>query len=246
MVDATAPEETRSRLVLALDVDDVVAAQRLAVELQPWFGVVKVGMELFSAAGPPVVQLFIDDGYRVFLDLKLADIPTTVGRTARVVGALGASYLTVHAFAGAATLRAAVEGLAESAARAGLAPPAALGVTVLTSEEVAPPELVAERVEAAAAAGCQGVVCATADVPIAKRVAPSLLAAVPGIRPKGAPLDDQTRAATPAEALAAGADLLIIGRPITRAPDRRAAAKAFVSGLADVSPPHPAMGHLPT
>src|SRR5579859_6548634 len=117
------PESVRSRLALALDVDDAVVAARLARQLAPWFGVAKVGLELFSAAGPEVVQSLIGAGYDVFLDLKMADIPTTVNRAARVVGALGVSYLTLHAFAGPAVLRAGVEGLAEGADKAGLGPP---------------------------------------------------------------------------------------------------------------------------
>jgi orotidine-5'-phosphate decarboxylase len=221
----------RARLALALDVDDAVEAQRLARELRGFFGVAKVGLELFSAAGPPVVQMLIDDGYRVFLDLKLADIPTTVGRAARVLGALGVSYLTLHAFAGPAVLRAGVEGLAQGAERAGLDPPATLAVTVLTSDADAPPHILAKRVSAAVEAGCSGVVCAAADVAEAKQIAPRLLAVVPGLRPAGAPRHDQARAATPAEALAAGADLLVIGRAVTAAADRPAAAGHLVASL---------------
>ena len=128
----------RHRLALALDVDDAVAAARLARQLRPWFGVAKVGLELYSAAGPRIVQSLIDDGYDVFADLKMADIPTTVNRAARVLGALGVSYLTLHAFVGPDVLRAGVEGLAEGADRAGLEPPTALAVTILTSDTGAP------------------------------------------------------------------------------------------------------------
>ncbi|HET9076164.1 MAG TPA: orotidine-5'-phosphate decarboxylase [Acidimicrobiales bacterium] len=227
------PVETslRSRLALALDVDDAVAAQRLAKELKPWFGVAKVGLELFSAAGPGVVQMLIDDGYRVFLDLKMADIPTTVRKAATVLGALGVSYLTLHAFAGPAVLRAGVEGLAEGAERAGLEPPAALAVTVLTSDADAPPHILPKRVAAAAEAGCRGVVCAASDVAQAKQIAPRLITVVPGLRPAGAPVHDQARAATPAAALAAGADILVIGRAVTAAGDRSGAAAALVGAL---------------
>src|ERR1700730_7671512 len=123
------PESVRSRLALALDVDDAVVAARLAKQLRPWFGVAKVGLELFSAAGPEVVQSLIDGGYDVFLDLKMADIPTTVNRAARVLGALGVSYLTLHAFAGPAVLRAGVEGLSEGADTAGLGAPKGLAAT---------------------------------------------------------------------------------------------------------------------
>jgi orotidine-5'-phosphate decarboxylase len=222
----------RSRLALALDVDDAVEAQRLARELRGWFGVAKVGLELFSAAGPPVVQMLIDDGYEVFLDLKIADIPTTVRKAANVLGALGVSYLTLHAFAGPAVLRAGVEGLTEGAERAGLPAPKALAVTVLTSDADAPPHILAKRVTAAVEARCAGVVCAASDVAEAKEIAPRLITVVPGLRPAGAPTHDQARSATPAEALAAGADLLVIGRAVTNAPDRSEAAAQLVASLA--------------
>lgn len=133
-----ATPELRSRLAIALDVDDAIEAQRLAAQLSPWFGIAKVGLELFSAAGPSIVQTLIDDGYDVFVDLKMADIPNTVRKAARVLGALGVSYLTLHAFAGPAVLRAGVEGLTEGAELAGLRLPSALAVTVLTSEADAP------------------------------------------------------------------------------------------------------------
>lgn len=220
-----------SRLALALDVDDAVAANRLARELRSYFDVVKVGLELFTAAGPSIVAEMIDNGYRVFLDLKLADIPTTVERTARVLGALGVSYLTMHAFTGEGMLHAGVVGLADGAERAGMEAPRALAVTVLTSDAGAPPHILGYRVRAAAAAGCSGVVCAAGDVAEAKRIAPDLLAVVPGIRPAGTERNDQARSATPEMALAAGADLLVIGRAVTAAADRRGAARELVDSL---------------
>lgn len=225
------PQAVRSRLILALDVDDAVLAGRLAKQLRPWFGVAKVGLELFSAAGPEIVQSLIDDDYDVFLDLKMADIPTTVNRAAQVLGALGVSYLTLHAFGGSAMLRAGVEGLAEGAARAGLEPPAALAVTVLTSDGEAPPHILSKRVAAAIEARCAGVVCAASDVREAKQLAPRLLAVVPGIRPAGTSTDDQVRSATPVAAIAAGADLLVVGRAVTAAPDREAAAAALAASI---------------
>ncbi|MDQ6781873.1 MAG: orotidine-5'-phosphate decarboxylase [Actinomycetota bacterium] len=224
--------DMRERLALALDVDDGVAAHRLARELRPYFGVVKVGLELFTAAGPDIVAEMIDSGYRVFLDLKLADIPTTVERAARVLGALGVSYLTMHAFTGEATLRAGVAGLANGAARAGLEAPRALAVTVLTSDAAAPAHILGDRVRAAAGAGCAGVVCAASDVAETKAIAPHLLAVVPGIRPRGTDRNDQARSATPEAALAAGADLLVIGRAVTGAADRRGAAQQLLDSLA--------------
>jgi orotidine-5'-phosphate decarboxylase len=225
------PASVRSRLVLALDVDDPVEAARLARQLRPWFGVAKVGLELFSGAGPTVVPLLMDEGYQVFLDLKMADIPTTVNRAARVLGGLGVSYLTLHAFPGPAVLRAGVEGLHEGAEMAGLPPPVALAVTVLTSDADAPPHILARRLAAAVEARCSGVVCAAADVREIKLLAPAMLAVVPGLRPAGAPTHDQLRAATPTEAIAAGADLLVIGRAVTAAPDRKAAAAALAASI---------------
>lgn len=221
----------RDRLVLALDTDDLVEAQRLVRELKGHFGVVKVGLELFSAVGPDAVVAMLEEGLQVFLDLKLHDIPTTVGRAARVAGALGASYLTLHAQGGTVMLRAGVDGLREGAAAAGLPPPVALAVTVLTSDADAPPHILPKRVAAAVDAGCGGIVCAAADVAEAKLLAPRLVAAVPGIRLAGTDRHDQARVATPAEALAAGADLLIVGRAVTAARDRKAAAAALAAAM---------------
>jgi len=225
------PGALRSRLALALDVDDDVAALRLATELSPWFGVAKVGLELYSAAGPEVVADLIGAGFEVFLDLKMADIPTTVARASRVVGALGVKYLTMHAFTGPTMLRAGVDGLREGAERAGLETPRALAVTILTSDTGVPAHVLPKRVSVAAEARCAGVVCAASDVAAVKQLAPGLLAVVPGIRPLGVPADDQGRAATPAAALAAGADVLVVGRAVTAAADRPAAAAALVAEL---------------
>jgi orotidine-5'-phosphate decarboxylase len=221
----------RDKLALALDVDDLVEAMRLAKDLRPWFGVAKVGLELFVAYGPDAVGALSDLGYRVFLDLKLHDIPNTVHRAARVAGSLGVGYLTLHAQGGPVMLRAGVEGLAEGAAAAGLDPPVALAVTVLTSDSAAPPHILANRVAAAVEAGCGGLVCAAGDVREAKQLAPRLLAVVPGIRPAGVGADDQRRPSTPAHALQQGADLLVVGRAVTAAEDRVAAATALVASM---------------
>ena len=226
-----APAEIRSKLAIALDVDDIVEARRLAREVMPWFGVAKVGLELYSAAGPNVVGQLVEMGYQVFLDIKLHDIPTTVGKAARVIGSLGASYLTIHAMGGAPMLRAGVDGLAEGASRAGLAEPVSLAVTILTSDDGAPPHILGKRVQAAVEGGCRGLVCAASDIKEAKQLAPRLLAVVPGIRPAGMATHDQARAATPQSALDAGADLLVIGRAVTAAPDHAAAAAAIVAQL---------------
>ncbi|HEV7888188.1 MAG TPA: orotidine-5'-phosphate decarboxylase, partial [Acidimicrobiales bacterium] len=218
----------RAKLAIALDVDDLVEATRIGRELLPWFGVAKVGLELFSAAGTDAVVTMAELGYKVFLDLKLHDIPTTVRKTASVLGAVGASYLTLHAFGGVSMLRGGVEGLRDGAAAADLDPPVALAVTILTSDAGAPPHILGNRVAAAVEAGCGGVVCAAGDVREAKQLAPRLLAVVPGIRPAGASADDQARTSTPQAALDSGADLLVIGRAVTGADDRAAAAAKLV------------------
>ena len=229
---AEVPDEVRNRLALVLDVDDLVEATRMARELQPWFGVVKVGLELYSATGPDAVVALADLGFTVFVDLKLCDIPTTVGRAARVLGGLGAGYLTMHAFGGPVMLRAGAEGLAEGAAGADLPAPTALAVTILTSDDGAPPHVLGSRVRAALESGCGGIVCAAADVAEAKRLGPRLVTAVPGIRLPGAGADDQARAATPQSAVAQGADLLVVGRTVTRAESRSHAAAAVAAAVA--------------
>ncbi|MGC8628083.1 MAG: orotidine-5'-phosphate decarboxylase [Acidimicrobiales bacterium] len=222
--------EPRQRMVLALDFDDSVVAMRWALRLRPWFGVAKVGMELFSASGPSVVTELLEAGFKVFADFKLADIPNTNRRAARVIGALGASYLTVHSFA-PASLRAGVEGFAEGAENAGFAPPGVLAVTVLTSEPDAAEAVLSERAQVASQAGCAGVVCAAADLGVVRSSAPGLLTAVPGVRLAGAVGDDQARVATPAEAVRAGADLLVVGRAVTAHPDPETVAAAILSEL---------------
>jgi orotidine-5'-phosphate decarboxylase len=231
MAETTPETDLRDRLAVALDVDDLVAALRIARDVRPWFGVAKIGLELFIAAGPEAIGALTQLGYKVFLDLKLDDIPNTVERAARIAGSLGVTYLTVHARGGVDILRAGVHGLTDGAEEAGLSPPVALGVTVLTSDDSAPPHIVPQRVQAAVDAGCAGVVCAASDVAEAKRIAPDLITVVPGIRPEGADAGDQRRRATPQEAIDAGADLLVIGRPVTRADDRVAAAAALVQSV---------------
>ncbi|HEV2810632.1 MAG TPA: orotidine-5'-phosphate decarboxylase [Acidimicrobiales bacterium] len=231
VADIRSSEELRSKLALALDVDDVVVALRLARELQPWFGVAKVGLELFAAAGPDAVSALTSLGYDVFLDLKLHDIPTTVGRAASVAGSYGVRYLTLHAMGGGPMLRAGVEGLHRGAAEAGLQRPIALAVTVLTSDADAPPHIVPKRVQIALEAGCDGLVCGAPDVADVRQLAPRLTVVVPGTRPAGTDTHDQARTDTPAAALAAGADLLVVGRAVTAASDRRAAAQSLVDSL---------------
>jgi orotidine-5'-phosphate decarboxylase len=223
--------DSRDKLALALDMDDLVPALRLAKELQPWFGVAKVGLELFSAAGPDAVVAMGELGYEVFLDLKLHDIPTTVEKAARVAGALGVRYLTIHAMGGPVMLRAGVEGFLEGALAAGFERPVALAVTVLTSDNDAPEHILPKRIGMAIESGAGGVICAGTDVRLVKELAPRLKAVVPGTRPVGVSSHDQARVTTPHDAVAAGADLLVIGRAVTHADEPARAAKALADSI---------------
>jgi orotidine-5'-phosphate decarboxylase len=223
MVQGEVPQTVRDRLALALDVASLDEAVELAARLRPWFSVAKIGLELFSAEGPLAVDTLLDEGFRVFVDLKLHDIPTTVGRAARRIGSLGVAYATVHAAGGEEMLRAAVEGFEEGWAEAmatGHPEPAEgsagiLAVTVLTSDPDAGAGLVGTRARLAAQTGCIGVVCAAVDLPVVGTRAPGLLRVVPGIRLAESPRDDQARAAGPFSAMRGGAGLLVIGRTVT-------------------------------
>lgn len=223
--------EVKDTLAIALDVDDLIEARRLINELQPYFGVAKIGLELFSAVGPDIVGIAADAGYKVFLDMKLHDSPAIVERASRVMGSIGVSYLTLHAFGGAPMLRAGVEGLNEGAARAGLDAPNALAVTILTGDTDAPPHILGNRVRAAVEGGCQGIVCPAADIREAKLLAPRLSAAVTGVRVDGNAADGEDEPTTPQAALAAGADLLIVGSAVTGASDRVKAAEEIIALL---------------
>jgi orotidine-5'-phosphate decarboxylase len=230
--DGAVDDEVRNRLALVLDTDDLVEAARMASRLRPYFGVAKVGLELFSAAGPDAVGALIDMGYQVFLDLKLYDIPTTVHRAARVLGALGIDYLTLHASGGVDMLKAGVEGLLVGAEAAGLGEPVALAVTVLTSDDSAPPHIVPNRVRIALEGGCGGLILAATDLQTARELAPRLRRVVPGIRMPGTEQHDQARSATPQEAAVGGADLLVVGRAVTQAEDPVAAAAEVAAAVA--------------
>lgn len=228
----TSTSAVRNRLAIALDTSDLDTAVSIAKAVQPDIGVAKVGLQLFSAAGRDAVRAIQDLGMDVFLDVKLHDIPNTVYGASTVLGALGVQYLTVHAGGGTAMLEAAVKGLGEGASSAGFAVPTVLAVTVLTSAPDASPELLNERLAAAVAADCGGVVCAASDLSIIRKAAPDILTVVPGIRPAGGAVHDQQRVATPAEAIRSGASVLVLGRAITTAPDPAEAARAIAEEVA--------------
>ena len=192
---------------------------------------VKVGLELFVQAGPEVVAQLRDQGLRVFLDLKFHDIPATMAGACRRAAALGAELITVHACAGSEALQAAQSAAVEGAQSNGKPIPTLLAVTVLTSweeqrlqRELAIGQAIAERVPAmaqlSATAGSGGCVCSPLEAAALRAQQPEPFALVtPGIRPKGSAVGDQARVMGPAEAIAAGASQLVIGRPITKAED---------------------------
>ncbi len=218
------------RIIVALDgmAPDQALAFSRGVQGLRW---VKVGLELFVQAGPEVVAQLRDQGLRVFLDLKFHDIPATMAGACRRAAALGAELITVHACAGREALQAAQAAASEGAQASGLASPTLLAVTVLTSweeqrlqRELAIDQTIAERVpslaQLAASAGIGGCVCSPLEASSLRAQHPEPFALVtPGIRPKGSAVGDQARVLGPAEAIAAGASQLVIGRPITKAED---------------------------
>ena len=218
-------------LVVALDVSDLARAESLARAVGPAAGMVKVGLELFTAHGPASVAR-IRSIAPVFLDLKLHDIPTTVERAARNAARLGVAMLTVHAMGGEAMMAAAVRGAAQGSEEAGQASPAVAAVTVLSSlsgESLASPASLAFE---ARAAGATGAVVSGEDVGVVREVTgEEFCLVVPGIRPAGSNGHDQLRILTPEEALDAGADYLVIGRPITEAKDPAGAARSILATI---------------
>jgi orotidine-5'-phosphate decarboxylase len=230
-------DDIRQRLALALDFDDLDVARRTAETLAPWIGVAKIGLELYAAAGPDAVRALRGDGFRVFVDAKLHDIPTTVGRAARVLGRLGIGYLNLHAAGGEAMLVAGVEGMASGAADAGVEPPIPIAVTVLTSDaDTSPFE---SRLQAARSAGCRGVVCSVQELARVHRFAPGFVTIVPGVRLGGSGTDDQVRVGQPGPVAAAGADLLVVGRTVTAAAHPAQAAQRLHDEVAAALEPAP-------
>ena len=222
----------RNPLVVALDRSDLDEAEGLAKALSGVAGVLKVGLQLFLANGPPAVDRIRRHG-SVFLDLKLHDIPTTVARAAREAGRLGPDLLTVHALGGEPMVRAAVDGAAAGAQTRGFEPPRVVAVTVLSSvggESLASPSSLAfEAIEA----GATGVVVSGDDVREVREVlGPEPLIVVPGVRPSGSRSNDHVRLLTPREAIKSGADYIVVGRPVTDATDPASVARGILAEVA--------------
>jgi len=227
----------KDRIIVALDVPHVDEARALIKKLGDSVGVYKIGLELLFAGGLMLAEELAKDGRRVFLDAKLLDIEATVERATAAIAWTGAHFLTVHA-TDRKTLDAAVRGRGDSALKL-------LGVTVLTNLdradlsqqgiEMPPLALVQERARLSQDAGLDGIVASGKEAAALRERLRNFLIVTPGIRQEGTDVQDQTRVVTPASAVKAGADYLVIGRPITRADDPRAAAEAIAAEIAAAS-----------
>ena len=232
----------KNPIIVALDVSTVEAALALAAQLGPTVGAIKIGSELFTSAGPDIVRRIQDLGAAVFLDLKFHDIPNTVTKAVTAATRLGVDMLTIHTGGGAAMMRAAETAAQQTAHELGRPVPLVLGVTVLTSldtaalREVGWADEVGAQVERlarlAAQAGLRGLVCSPLEIRALRRVIPAEMQLVtPGIRTGTEKADDQKRTLTPREAVDAGANWLVIGRPIYAAPNPREAAERILESL---------------
>ena len=230
----------KDRLAVALDFSDEQEAMNLVDRLGQTCQWYKVGMELYYATGNRIVQRLRDRGFNVFLDLKLHDIPNTVAGAVRSATHAGASLLTLHASGGAAMMTAA----AEAASAPGS--PRLLAVTVLTSMDAnelagigitaTPADQVLQLAKLAVQSGIDGIVCSPEEVALLrKETGPDTLLVIPGIRPAGSAVGDQKRVATPARAIADGASMLVVGRPVTRAADPVAATEAILQEIEQAS-----------
>jgi orotidine-5'-phosphate decarboxylase len=229
--------DVENPIIVALDLHSAEEAVRLAERVAPHVGGFKLGLGLLHGPGPATIGVLTNLGKPVFADAKLHDIPSQVRAAARSLARHGARWITAHASGSSAMLEAAVEGAASvPSANVGI-----LGVTVLTSLDDAdlakvgfgatPGRLVSRLARVVANAGCEGVVCSPLELGVVREVAPDLVPFTPGIRPVGAATQDQARTATPAEAIARGAQYLVVGRAITAADDPVAAAEAIYATL---------------
>jgi orotidine-5'-phosphate decarboxylase len=233
----------QNKLIVALDVETAAQARRLVDSLRGIAGMFKIGSQLFTAAGPDLVREIIQAGERIFLDLKFHDIPNTVAAAGVEATRTGVFMFNVHAAGGSAMMLRTATAVAECAAREGLVRPAILGVTVLTSsnevtlEEIGvrekPDEMVARLAQLAAHSGLDGVVASAREVCLVRGAVtkPDFIVVTPGVRPEGSGNDDQARVMSPREAVAAGADYLVVGRPIVAARDPARVAQQIIDEM---------------
>jgi orotidine-5'-phosphate decarboxylase len=223
--------KTKDRLIVALDVRTADEAKHLVGTLRGIAGMFKIGSQLFTATGPAFVREIVSSGERVFLDLKFHDIPNTVAAAGVEATRLGVTIFNVHAAGGSEMMRRTAAAVAESAQAEGRTRPSIIAVTVLTSADqitltevglsATPENLVGRLSVLAEAAGMDGVVASPREVGIVRSAVnrPGFMVVTPGVRPAGASLGDQSRVTTPREAITAGADYLVVGRPIIESPD---------------------------
>ncbi|MDD5611099.1 MAG: orotidine-5'-phosphate decarboxylase [Candidatus Omnitrophica bacterium] len=216
------------KIILALDVDNLEKAKGFVDKLFPEIKIFKVGSQLFTLCGPGIVEYIHKKGAEVFLDLKFHDIPNTVANAVRAATRLKVKMLTVHASGGEMMLKAAVEAAGDEAGRLKISRPLLLGVTVLTSQKSEPQEIL-RLARLAQAAGLNGVISSVHEAAmIRKELGKEFIIVTPGIRPKGYKADDQSRVATAEAAFSAGADFIVVGRPILEAADPLQAVKELV------------------
>jgi orotidine-5'-phosphate decarboxylase len=233
----------KNKLIIALDVPTANAARETTARLRGAAGMFKIGSQLFTAAGPELVREIVAAGERVFLDLKFHDIPNTVAAACVEAARLGASIVNVHALGGSEMMRRAAAAVRDASAWENIPPPALIGVTVLTSAEQKTltevgissdiePEVL-RLANLAAGAGLDGVVASPHEITSIRAAVgrSDFMIVTPGVRPAGVSHDDQKRVMTPAEAIRAGADYLVVGRAITGAADPVAAAQAIIAEM---------------
>jgi len=234
-----------NKLIVALDVDSAEKARALVQELRGIVGMFKVGSQLFTAAGPSLVREIVNSGERVFLDLKFHDIPNTVAAAGEEATRLGVSIFNLHAAGGSEMMQRTAEAVATCAESERIQRPSVIAVTVLTSADASslteagysstPAELVPRLAQFAAANRMDGVVASPQEISMIRSAVKQdgFLVVTPGVRPAGASLFDQKRVTSPREAMIAGADYIVVGRPILEAANPRRAAKAIVQELED-------------
>jgi orotidine-5'-phosphate decarboxylase len=232
-----------NKLIVALDVDTPAKARNLVSQLRGIAGMFKIGSQLFTAAGPSLVREIVSSGERIFLDLKYHDIPNTVAQAGVEATRLGVSIFNIHASGGSEMMRRTADAVTECAVNEGVARPLVIAVTALTSANAAslaevgineePAKLVSQLALLAKESGMNGVVASPQEIAIVRSAVKSerFVVVTPGIRPAGADLFDQKRVTTPGEAMLAGADYIVVGRPIISAEDPAAAARQIIGEM---------------
>lgn len=221
----------KAKIILALDVDSFSKAKYFVNKLYPKIKIFKVGLQLFSLCGPKIVELIHKKGADVFLDLKLFDIPNTVAGAVRSAARLRVKMLSLHILGGQEMLKAAIDSAKKESRRLKIKPPLLIGVTVLTSKETKEGEVL-KLVRLGINCGLDGVVCSVKEAVLLRRqIKKKFFMVTPGIRLNKISRDDQKRTATPGEAIKAGADFLVIGRPILEAKDPPKIVKELIYGI---------------